>query len=66
MTHEQSAIYDIDVFGDGTKIDEFVVYGGPPKDFDPEKWIAGYKRYYPRIVAKFREITIKYVQRNKR
>jgi len=66
MKHEQDAIYDIDVFGDGEWIDEFVMCGDPPENFDPEKWVAMYKRHFPHIAMPFREITIKYAQRDMR
>lgn len=58
-----AVIYDIDVFSDGLFIDEFVLAGAPPPDFDEAKWIEGYKRHFPHIAANYPNITIKVTKR---
>lgn len=60
---DNSALYDLSVYGDGEKIDEFIVAGDPPDQFDPIKWIEAYKRYFPMIATNYKTITIKYVTR---
>jgi hypothetical protein len=58
-----AVIYDIDVFSDGLFIDQFMEASNPQPEFDDAKWIETYKRHFPRIAARYPNITIKVTKR---
>lgn len=53
-----AVIYDIELFGDGEPIDKFVCAAEP--NFNSNNWLQGYKRHYPSIAIRYKELAVKY------